>query len=79
MPIILIKKYVKDKEEFDALFESSQLPDEKWYFIEKETKFSEKVTLFSNKFYIENNIDDDEIFTDFVNYLRDIEKNEKTP
>ena len=78
MPILRIEKPVETKEEFDKIKECSQLPDETWTFIEKEELFSEKVSKFSNKFCADVGFDDDEIFTDFVNYLRDIEKKENT-
>ena len=77
MSIIRIESPVESKEEFDKIKEGSQLPDETWTFIEKKQLFSEKVNLFSNKFCIENNIDDGDLFTNFINYLRDREKIEK--
>lgn len=75
MPILLIKKEVEDKEEFDKLFYANSLPDEEWIFIEKEESFSEKVNSFINDFINKNNISNtSELLTDFLNYIRDQEK-----
>lgn len=75
MTILLIKKEIKDKEEFDKLFYANSLPDEEWIFIEKEESFSEKVNSFIDKFVDEYNVGDtSELLTDFLNYIRDQEK-----